>query len=152
MVSPLPFSGSERGMTFTIVGQPAPAQGMEPSASHLTTDGNYFRAMRIPLEERPHLRGARSPGFRAGHDDQPSLCRKIFRPSKPALAAYQHRRRSGAAVSQHVKSSVSSGTAKHGNLAEPESPEFYIPFAQDPDNYMDIVVRTSEPRRAVSRR
>src|SRR5204863_479827 len=37
------------------------------------------------------------------------------------------------------------GTAKHGNLAEPGSPEFYIPFAQDPDSYTDIVVRANEP-------
>ncbi len=35
------------------------------------------------------------------------------------------------------------GTAKHGSLAEPESPEFYVPFSQDPDSYMEIVVRTS---------
>ena len=35
------------------------------------------------------------------------------------------------------------GTAKHENLAEPDAPEFYIPFAQNPDRYMDLVVRTS---------
>ena len=50
MVDPLPFSGNDQGRTFTIVGQPAPAQGMEPSASLLTTDGAYFRTMRIPLK------------------------------------------------------------------------------------------------------
>ena len=55
MVSPLPFGGDDQGRTFTIVGQPAPAQGMEPSASLLTTDGAYFRTMRIPAEKRAHL-------------------------------------------------------------------------------------------------
>ena len=37
------------------------------------------------------------------------------------------------------------GSAKHQSLAEAERPEFYIPFAQDPDRYMDIVMRTGEP-------
>ena len=50
LVSPLPFSGNEQGRTFTIVGHPAPAEGMEPAASLLTTDGAYFRTMRIPLK------------------------------------------------------------------------------------------------------
>ena len=46
----MPFSGENRGMTFTIVGQPMPPAGLEPSASHLLTDGSYFRAMQIPLK------------------------------------------------------------------------------------------------------
>ena len=37
------------------------------------------------------------------------------------------------------------GTAKHGNLAEADEGEYYLPFAQAPDRYSDIVVRTSEP-------
>jgi putative ABC transport system permease protein len=37
------------------------------------------------------------------------------------------------------------GSAKHQSLAEVERPEFYIPYAQDPDRYSDIVVRTAEP-------
>jgi putative ABC transport system permease protein len=37
------------------------------------------------------------------------------------------------------------GNSKHDSLAEPARPEFYVPFAQDPDRYMDIVVRTREP-------
>jgi putative ABC transport system permease protein len=37
------------------------------------------------------------------------------------------------------------GSAKHQSLAETERPEFYIPYAQDPDRYSDIVVRTAEP-------
>ena len=51
MVSPLPFSGNDQGRTFTVIGQPAPAAGMEPSASLLTTDGAYFHTMRIALKK-----------------------------------------------------------------------------------------------------
>src|SRR4029077_13564920 len=35
------------------------------------------------------------------------------------------------------------GNSKRDTLAEPDHPEFYIPFPQEPDRYMDIVVRTS---------
>ena len=49
-VTPLPFSGDSRGMTFTIVGQPMPQAGLEPSASHLIIDTGYFRAMQIPMK------------------------------------------------------------------------------------------------------
>ena len=34
--------------------------------------------------------------------------------------------------------------AKHGSLAEADTPEFYLPFSQNPDSYMDLVVRTSQ--------
>src|SRR5262249_54125048 len=37
------------------------------------------------------------------------------------------------------------GSTKRGNLAEPETPEFYIPFAQEPDSFMEIVLRTGSP-------
>ncbi|HEY1583751.1 MAG TPA: ABC transporter permease, partial [Chthoniobacterales bacterium] len=50
IASPLPFSGNDQGRTFTVVGRAAPAQGMESSASLLTTNGSYFRTMRIPLK------------------------------------------------------------------------------------------------------
>ncbi len=35
------------------------------------------------------------------------------------------------------------GTTKHTSLAEDETPEFYIPFSQNPDNYTEIVLRTT---------
>ncbi|MEO7724063.1 MAG: FtsX-like permease family protein [Chthoniobacterales bacterium] len=37
------------------------------------------------------------------------------------------------------------GTTKHGNLAEPSEAGFYLPFAQAPDRFSYIVVRTSGP-------
>jgi putative ABC transport system permease protein len=37
------------------------------------------------------------------------------------------------------------GSTKHGSLAEPEAPEFYVPFAQAPDSFMEIVLRTGSP-------
>ena len=78
LVSPLPFSGNEQGRTFTIVGHPAPAEGMEPAASLLTTDGAYFRTMRIPAETRAPFRRPRWQGRKTGRVDQRYFCPEIF--------------------------------------------------------------------------
>ena len=142
LVSPLPFSGNGQGRTFTIVGHPAPAEGMEPAASLLTTDGAYFRTMRIPLK-RGRLFDARD-----GKDAKPvvlineTFARKYFPNENPLGQQVQIGRREDGPPREIVGVV---GTAKHGNLAEPDEAEFYLPFAQAPDRYSDIVVRTSEP-------
>ncbi len=141
MVSPLPFSGDDQHRTFTIVGQPAPPQGMEPSASRLTTDGNYFRTMRIPLQS------GRSFDARDTGKSTPvmminaAFAEKYFGQQNPL--GQRVNIGAGTANSAPPREIIGVvGTAKHGSLAEPESPEFYVPFAQDPGSYMDIVVRT----------
>ena len=142
LVSPLPFSGNEQGRTFTIVGHPAPAEGMEPAASLLTTDGAYFRTMRIPLK-RGRLFDARD-----GKDAKPvvlineTFARKYFPNENPLGQRVQIGRREDGPPREIVGVV---GTAKHGNLAEADEAEYYLPFAQAPDRYSDIVVRTSEP-------
>ncbi len=144
MVSPLPFSGNDQGRTFTIVGQPAPAQGMEPSASLLTTDGAYFRTMRIPLKK------GRTFDARDRKDSTPvvmineTFAQKYFPNENPI----GQRLDIGGRVAEgkpacEIVGVV--GTAKHGSLAEADAPEFYLPFAQNPDRFMDLVVRTSQP-------
>ncbi len=140
MVSPVPFSDNSQSTSFAIVGQPATAPGMEPSASHLTVDGNYFHAMRIPL-----LRG-RTFSQRDRENSPP-----VIMVNEAFAKGYLGK---GNPLGQRVK--IGSGktireivgvvrSSKHDSLAEPARPEFYVPFAQDPDRYMDIVVRTSEP-------
>jgi putative ABC transport system permease protein len=144
MVSPLPFSNNEQGRTFTIVGQPAPAQGMEPSASLLTTDGAYFRTMRIPLK-RGRVFEARD---RADSTPVVMLNETFAQKYFPNENPIGQRLDIGGRVAEgkpacEIVGVV--GAAKHGSLAEPDTPEFYLPFAQNPDRYMDLVVRTSQP-------
>lgn len=144
MVSPLPFSGNDQGRTFTVVGQPAPAPGLEPSASLLTTDGAYFHTMRIPLKK------GRTFDARDRKDSKPvviineTFAQKYF-PNENPLG---QRLDIGGRVAEgkpacEIVGVV--GTAKHGSLAEANTPEFYLPFAQNPDRYMDLAVRTSQP-------
>jgi len=144
MVSPLPFSGNDQGRTFTIVGRPAPAQGMEASASLLTTDGPYFRTMHIPLKN------GRLFDARDRKDSMPvvmineTFAQKYFFHENPL--GQRLNVESGGAEGKPPREIVGIvGTAKHQSLAETDTPEFYLPFAQNPDRYMDLVVRTSQP-------
>jgi putative ABC transport system permease protein len=140
MVSPVPFSDNSQSTSFAIVGQSAAAPGMEPSASHLTVDGNYFHAMRIPL-----LRG-RTFSERDQADSPPVIMvNEAFAKSylgKDHPLGHRVKIGSGKTIREIVGVV---GSSKHDSLAEPARPEFYIPYAQDPDRYMDIVVRTREP-------
>lgn len=140
IVSPLPFSGNDQGRTFTIVGQPAPQQGMEPSASLLTTNGSYFRTMRIPLKRGRLFEAHDKKGTKPVVLINDTFARKYF-PNENPLGHLLKMGGDEEAPPREIIGIV--GTAKHGNLAETDEAEFYLPFAQAPDRYSDIVVRTS---------
>jgi putative ABC transport system permease protein len=142
IVSPLPFSGNSSSRTFTIIGKPAPPKGMEPAASLLTTDGAYFRTLHIPLK-RGRLFMAR--------DDKNSkpvilinetFAKKYF-PNENPIGHPVQIGESGEEPAREIIGVV--GTAKHQNLAEPDEAEFYLAFAQNPDRFSYLVVRTSQP-------
>jgi putative ABC transport system permease protein len=142
IVSPLPFSGNNQGRTFTVIGQPAPPQGMEPSASLLTTNGSYFEAMRIPLKS------GRLFNSRDRKDSKPvvlindTFARKYF-PNENPIGQRLQIGQAGEDPPREIVGIV--GTAKHSNLAEPDEAEYYLPFSQSPDRFSDIVVRTTRP-------
>jgi putative ABC transport system permease protein len=141
-VSPLPFSGNNRGSTFTIVGQPEPAAGMEPSASHLVIDKGYFRAMQIPL------RNGRVFDARDREKSKPVIIvneafAKKFFPNENPIG---HSLIVGASPDDQKPAREIVGvvaTTHHESLAEQGEPEVYLPYPQEASDEMDIVVRTS---------
>ena len=144
LVDPLPFSGNDQNRTFTVVGQPAPAEGMEPSASRLITDGAYFQTMGIPLQR------GRAFDARDRQDSTPvvmineTFAEKYF-PNQNPLG--QRLDIGGRVADGKPACEIIGivGTSKHGSLAEPDTPEFYLPFAQNPARFIYLVVRTSQP-------
>ena len=138
---PMPFSGNDRGSTFTVVGQPAPPIGSHPVASHLTVTPDYFRAMRTPL-----LSG-RAFDARDTKESMPVvMVNDMF--VKRFLG-------SGNAIGQHIivdRDKAPSptleivgivGSSRHESLAIEPIPEFYIPQSQDPTRRLNVVLRTS---------
>ncbi len=142
LVSPLPFSGNDQGRTFTIVGEPAPPEGMEPAASLLTTDGAYFRTMHIPLKRGRLFNPRDSKNAKPVVLINDTFARKYF----PGENPIGRRLKIGGDKDAPPREIVGVvGTAKHGSLAEADTAEYYLPFAQTPDRYSDVVVRTSQP-------
>ncbi len=153
MAAPLPFSDSDSSTSFGVVGHPDPAPGMQTSASHLTTNGTYFRTMRILLKS------GRTFDERDRADAPPVIIVNEAFVKEYLAGENPLGQRLLVGLSKKPRTIVGVvGTSKHNSLAEPNSPEFYIPFLQDPDSFMDIVVRsetlapnelTSAIRRAV---
>jgi len=139
---PLPFSNNDRASSFWIAGRPDPGQGNHPNASHLTINSDYFRAMHIPL-----LTGRTfSP-----RDNKDSV--RVVMVNEAFVRKFFN---GGNALGEHILLDVSEkekattleivgvvGNTRHESLAIEPIPEFYIPFEQDPDRRMHIVLRTA---------
>jgi putative ABC transport system permease protein len=142
LVNPMPFSGNSQNRTFTIIGRPAPPEGMEPAASLLTTNGSYFETMRIPLKR------GRLFDMRDTKNSPPvvlineAFARAYF-PNENPIGQRLQLGRPGDDPPRQIVGVV--GTVKNRNLAEPDEAECYVPFAQSPDRFSYIVVRTSQP-------
>jgi putative ABC transport system permease protein len=141
-VSPLPFSGDNRGSTFTVVGQPAPQAGLEPDASHLLIDSGYFHAMQIPLKSGRTFDARDQASSKPVVMVNEAFVKKFF----PNHNAIGQNIIVGASPdnpkpAREIVGVV--GTSRHDTLTAEGDPELYIPYAQEPNRYMDIVLRTS---------
>ena len=76
--NPLPFSGNDRGSTFSVAGEPLAPPGKRPAASHLIINTDYFRAMKIPRDPRPNFQSARHERFCARYHRQRRIRATIY--------------------------------------------------------------------------
>ena len=141
-VTPLPFSGDSRGITFTIVGQPMPQAGLEPSASHLVIDRGYFRAMQIPLKNGRAFDAHDQANSKPVVMVNEAFIKKFFPNQNPlGQNLIVGASPSDPKPAREIVGVV--GTSRHDTLAEAGEPELYVPYPQEPPAEMDIVLRTS---------
>ncbi|MEP6938095.1 MAG: ABC transporter permease, partial [Chthoniobacterales bacterium] len=140
-VAPLPFSGNSRGSTFTIAGHPALAPGNHPGASHLTVAPGYFATMKIPV------RAGRAIDQRDTKDSAPvimvneAFARRFLPNVHPIGQRVIIDRDDPNPLALEVVGLIAN--TKHDELGEIEAPEMYVPFAQEPERSMDLVLRVS---------
>jgi putative ABC transport system permease protein len=140
-VNPLPFSGNARGSTFTVAGAPPLALGNHPAASHLTTAPGYFATMKIPLlagrafDERDTEKSAKVIMVNE------AFARKYFRSGNPLSERVTIDRDDPHSPALEVVGVV--GNSKHDSLSAEPEPEFYVPFPQEPERRLVIVLRTA---------
>ena len=144
--NPLPFSGNQRGSTFTVAGQPPIAPGNHPVAAHLTVSGGYFRTLRIPVL---------TPG-RTFDDRDKKEGRLVIIVNEAFARKYLDG--VGAAIGQQVLIDRDDpnpppcdvigvvADTHHDSLAEETGPEFYVPQTQEIERKMDVVLRTTAPK------
>jgi putative ABC transport system permease protein len=144
---PLAFSGNDRSSSFWISGRPDPGQGNHPNAGHLIINGDYFRALRIPLlAGRTFSTRDSKDAPRVGIVDE-AFVKKFFAGAN--------------AIGEHILLDVDPatdpnhqsqlafeivgvvGNTRHESLAIDPLPTFYVPFDQDPDRRLMIVLRTA---------
>ncbi|HEX8072779.1 MAG TPA: ABC transporter permease [Pyrinomonadaceae bacterium] len=143
LIDPLPLSGSSSANTFVIGGRPVPAPADKPSANYRAISADYFRALRIPV-----LRGraftaqdaAKAPPVIIVND---WFARRFF-PNQDPLGQRIMIERDPSEGQQPWREIVGVvGDVRHESLTEPGGSEYYVPFAQEPAAYMDLVVRAA---------
>jgi putative ABC transport system permease protein len=143
LVEPLPLSGSNSANTFVIAGRPAPAPADKPTSNYRAISPDYFRAMSIPV-----LRGraftarddAKAPPViivnewfaRRHFAGAEALGQRIMIEADPAEGPQPLREIVGIV-----------GDVRHESLTVPGGSEYYVPYQQAPEAYMDLVVRAA---------
>ncbi|MBA3963961.1 MAG: ABC transporter permease [Chthoniobacterales bacterium] len=142
-VNPLPFSGNSRGSSFIIAGQSSLAKGEHPGASHLTVKPDYFRAMNIPLlagrafNERDNETAPKVIMVNA------AFAKKFLPNENPIGHQIVIDRDDPNPPAWEIIGVV--GDTHHDTLKEAPEPEFYVPFPQNPERRVYLVLRTASP-------
>ncbi|HKP86349.1 MAG TPA: ABC transporter permease [Blastocatellia bacterium] len=145
-VLPLPLSESRIRTTFETEGRPI-AKGDLPAAEYRAVCLNYFRTLGIPLIKGRDFTARddnKSPGVIIVNQ---SFAEKFF-PGEDAL---------GKRIKPDISTDESEpamreivgvvGNVKHRKLSTEDDPEFYVPHAQIPWDFMTVVVKSNgDPR------
>jgi putative ABC transport system permease protein len=142
---PLAFSGNDRASAFWIAGRPDPGRGNHPNASHLVIDGDYFRAMQIPVLSGRHFNSADNKDSVPVAIVNDAFVRRFF-PNANPLGAHILLDQSEKQEATPLEIVGVVGNTRHESLAIEPVPEFYVPFQQESDRRMHVVLRTTSEK------
>ncbi len=137
IVRGLPFSGNGGSVTYALPERPAPPLGQEPKALENAIDPNYLRTVGLPLlrgrnfDERDTLEAA--PVVLVNR----MMAEQLWPGADPLGKQLQLLE---AKVTASVVGVV--GDAKQYNIGEPQRPQVYTPYAQNPHIFGTLVVRS----------
>jgi putative ABC transport system permease protein len=138
---PIPFTGSNLGYGFTIVGQTASPPGRVPTAqAHSATPG-YLELMRIPLIRGRDLTKADAiPNAPKVVVINQTLARRYFANDDPLRHTLEI---SGIVAKYPARIIGVVGDVKDKTLADPDTPMMYFPYTQESWWVMSFVVRVN---------
>jgi putative ABC transport system permease protein len=135
-VNPLPLSGAHWSTDFTVDGAPPLPPGQDFTAGIRSISPDYFKTLRIALVKGRMLAdidAATAPPVVIIND---ALARRYFANEDPLGKRIIHNR-----AAREIVGVVKD--VKHAALDEEAKPEFYLPMAQSPRDFMTLTVRTS---------
>ncbi|HVF70664.1 MAG TPA: ABC transporter permease [Chthoniobacterales bacterium] len=140
-VNPLPLGQNQRSSSFMPSGAAPLPRGNHPGASYLLVKPDYFKTMKIPVLQGRDF-------TRADTKDSPlvimineAFAQKHFAGKNPIGQQVMIDQPENKFNTHEVVGVV--GNTRHDSLAEPQGPEMYVPFAQDPGRSLDVVLRVS---------
>jgi putative ABC transport system permease protein len=135
-VVPLPLSGAHWSTGFSIEGAPPLPPGQSLNAGIRKVSPDYFKTLRIPLLKGRLLAESDGAGATPVVVINEALARSHFTNEEPLGKRISYGGR------YHEIAGVV-GDVKHSALDEEAKPEFYLPMAQSPSEFMTLAVRTS---------
>jgi len=137
---PTPFTGSNLGYGFEVVGAPPLPRGQTPNAAAHAVTPDYFRVMRIPLlRGREFTEGDMTPNAATTVIISQELARRYFPHEDPlghGLTIHSIRPDYQARIIGIV------GDVKDKNMADAPEPMLYFPYTQEQWWVMVFVLRT----------
>lgn len=139
-IYPLPLSGSDMSLAFTVEGRPAPPPAEVPSTNIRVISPDYFRAMGIPL-----VRGrAFEPRDREGAEDVLIINQTMASRIWPGENPLGKRITFGDPADPEWRTVVGVvGDVRHDTLDQEKASEAYWPVAQGPFTDAVLVLRTA---------
>ena len=140
--NPLPFGGNDSSSSFTIAGGRPVAPGNHPDASHLTVMPGYFRTMKAPLRSGRDFDTRDNETAAKVAMVNETFVRRYLSNVNPIGQRILLDQPDGADPLPLEIVGVVADT-KQNELGAPSLPEFYQPFAQNPNRRMWLVLRTA---------
>jgi putative ABC transport system permease protein len=140
-INPLPFSGNTRGTTFTIASQPAIAPADHPVSNYGSVAESYFATMRIPVLQGRAFIDHDTARSKSVAIVNAAFSRKYFPNDNPIGQTLVIDRGGGKIIAREIVGLV--GDSRHETLGIEAVPEIYVPFSQDPQRPLDLVIRTA---------
>ena len=134
-----PFLNLDQDASFSIVGQPAPPQGSEPSAFYAPASSEYLRALNIQLKKGRFFTKSDAAGSPPVVVINETMARRFF-PNEDPLG----KRLNvifGRTVTREIVGVV--GDVLHNGLHAELRAEMLVPHTQSPSAYMTFLVKTN---------
>jgi putative ABC transport system permease protein len=140
-VNPIPLGDNQRSQSFMPSGAAPLPRGNHPGASYVLVRPDYFKTMKIPIRQGREFTRADTKDSSLVIMINEAFALKHFPGRNPIGQQVLVDQPENKFDVREVVGVVAD--TRHDSLAEPQGPEMYIPFSQDPTRSLDIVLRVS---------